>query len=95
MISSAPAPGSTSSATLNNIFLVSSSAENIQVALFMEQENMRVAKTKGFLGIFTTNSNRLTQLISRTLNYQVHSLYSSSFFVYSTVYTQHVIYSIL
>jgi len=48
-----------------------SPAENIQVALFMEQENIRLGKEKGFMGIFTTNSNRLTQLISRTLNYQV------------------------
>jgi hypothetical protein len=37
----------------------------------MEQENIRLGKEQGFRGIFTTNSNKLTQLISRTLSYQV------------------------
>ena len=45
--------------------------ENIRVALFMEQENIRKGRERGFLGIFTANANRLTQLISRTLKYQV------------------------
>jgi len=48
-----------------------STAENVQVAIFMEQENIRVAEQKGFLGIFTTNANRLTQLISRSLDYEI------------------------
>ena len=37
----------------------------------MEQENIRRAKELGFQGIFTANSNRLTQLISRALKYEV------------------------
>jgi len=48
-----------------------SPVENVQVAIFMEQENIRVAEQKGFLGIFTTNANRLTQLISRSLDYDI------------------------
>ena len=39
----------------------------------MEQENIRVGKARGFKGIFTTNANRLTQLISRSLGYQILS----------------------
>lgn len=30
--------------------------------MFMEQENIRVGKEKGYKGIFTTNSNRLRLL---------------------------------
>ena len=37
----------------------------------MEMENIRVAKTRGFEGIFTTNANRLTQHVSRILDYQI------------------------
>ena len=37
----------------------------------MEQENIRRAMENGFQGIFTANANRLTQLISKTLNYKV------------------------
>ena len=48
-----------------------STAENVQLAIFMEQENIRIAKLKGFQGIFTTNANRLTQLISRNLDYEI------------------------
>jgi hypothetical protein len=44
----------------------------------MEQENIRLGKEQGFRGIFTTNSNKLTQLISRTLNYQVKVYLSSA-----------------
>jgi hypothetical protein len=54
----------------SNIFF--SPLENIKVALFMEQENIRKGRERGFLGIFTANANRLTQLISRTLKYQVN-----------------------
>lgn len=39
----------------------------------MEQENIRLGEARGFQGIFTTNANRLTQLISRSLDYQVLS----------------------
>ena len=37
----------------------------------MEMENIRVAKNRGFEGIFTTNANRLTQHISRLLDYEI------------------------
>ena len=39
----------------------------------MEQENLRLGRAGGFQGIFTTNANRLTQLISRSLDYQILS----------------------
>ena len=39
----------------------------------MEQENIRIGEARGFRGIFTTNANRLTQLISRSLGYQILS----------------------
>ena len=39
----------------------------------MEQENLRLGRARGFQGIFTTNANRLTQLISRSLDYQILS----------------------
>ena len=48
-------------------------SENVKVVLFLEQENIKHAKRKGFKGIFTTNANRLTQLISRSLEYEVVS----------------------
>ena len=37
----------------------------------MEMENIRMAKKKGFEGIFTTNANRLTQHVSRILDYEI------------------------
>ena len=48
-------------------------AENVQVTIFMEQENIRAGIEKGFQGIFTANANRLTQLISRSLDYEILS----------------------
>jgi len=48
-----------------------STAENVEVAIFMEQENIRLGREKGFKGIFTTNANRLTQLIARSLDYEI------------------------
>ena len=39
----------------------------------MEMENIRVAKERGFTGIFTTNANRLTQHISKLLDYEILS----------------------
>ena len=45
----------------------------LQVTLFMELENLRYGKLKGYEGIFTTNANRLTQHISRILGYQILS----------------------
>ena len=39
----------------------------------MEQENIRSGQEKGYEGIFTTNANRLTQLISRSLEYEILS----------------------
>ena len=39
----------------------------------METENIRVARERGFTGVFTTNANRLTQHISRLLGYEILS----------------------
>lgn len=39
----------------------------------MEQENIRIGRERFYEGIFTTNANRLTQMISRTLGYQILS----------------------
>jgi len=47
--------------------------ENVKVTLFMEMENIRYGKLRGYEGIFTTNANRLTQHISRILGYQILS----------------------
>ena len=52
-------------------FCLFSPLENIRVALYMEQENISRGKELGYKGIFTANSNRLTQLISRALKYEV------------------------
>ena len=45
----------------------------LQVTLYMEMENIRYGKLRGYEGIFTTNANRLTQHISRILGYQILS----------------------
>lgn len=37
-------------------------ATNVEVITFMEQEVLRLGKFKGFEGIFTTNTNPLTQV---------------------------------
>jgi len=50
-----------------------STSQNIKVAIFMEQENIRIGRERFYEGIFTTNANRLTQMISRTLGYQILS----------------------
>lgn len=39
------------------------SKDNIGVMSFVEQENIKLAKGKGFRGIFTTNTNPLAQQI--------------------------------
>lgn len=44
------------------------------MAIFLELENIRIAKERGFDGIFTTNANRLTQHISRILDYEILSV---------------------
>ena len=41
--------------------------------MFLEQANLSHAKTRGYRGVFTTNANRLTQLISRSLDYTILS----------------------
>ena len=48
-----------------------SAAENVRVAVFLERENLRHARQLGFRGVFTTNANRLTQEISRQLDYTI------------------------
>lgn len=37
-------------------------ATNVQVIAYMEQEVLQLGKFKGFEGIFTTNTNPLTQV---------------------------------
>lgn len=39
--------------------------QNIQVVTCMENENLKIAKRKGFAGVFTTNTNPLTQVDNR------------------------------
>lgn len=41
-------------------------ATNVQVITYMEQEVLQLGKSKGFEGIFTTNTNPLTQVSERT-----------------------------
>lgn len=43
----------------------------LQVVIFLELENIRLARGRDFQGIFTTNANRLTQHISRELGYEI------------------------
>jgi len=38
------------------------SATNVEVITYMEQEVLQLGKTNGFEGIFTTNTNPLTQV---------------------------------
>ncbi|XP_067010467.2 beta-alanyl-bioamine nonribosomal peptide synthetase ebony-like [Anabrus simplex] len=46
--------------------------ENIKVVQFMEEEVLRIARSRGFAGIFTTNTNPLTQQLgSDVYKYQV------------------------
>lgn len=40
-------------------------ATNVQVITYMEQEVLRLGKARGFQGIFTTNTNPLTQVRKR------------------------------
>lgn len=53
-------------------------ATNVEIITFMEQENLRVGKAKGFDGIFTTNTNPLTQVRERVaanqLNYFINTI---------------------
>lgn len=58
--------------------------QNIQVVTCMENENLKIAKRKGFAGVFTTNTNPLTQQLGtnifkyRTLlDYQVNQYTAS------------------
>lgn len=37
-------------------------ATNVQVITFMEQEVVQLGKARGFDGVFTTNTNPLTQV---------------------------------
>lgn len=41
--------------------------ENIAAITFMEAEVIRTAKTKGCLGILTTNTNALTQQLAQSI----------------------------
>ena len=43
--------------------------ENIETVAFMETEVIRIAKSKGFAGILTTNTNPLTQ-VSKVMLYK-------------------------
>jgi len=49
----------------------STPAENVVLIQLMEQETIKVAKARGFNGVFTTNTNELTrQMCDDVLNYQ-------------------------
>lgn len=37
--------------------------QNVEVIQFMEEEVMRLARSRGFAGIFTTNTSPLTQVM--------------------------------
>ena len=61
-----------------------------QVAIFIAKENMREQRGSGREqrgSRFPTNSNRLTQLISRSLSYQILSTVASSTGPYSVLIT--------
>ncbi|KAF7285868.1 hypothetical protein GWI33_009545 [Rhynchophorus ferrugineus] len=58
--------------------------ENVAIFQFMENEELKLAKTRGFAGIFTTNTSPLTQQLGSDvykykcmLNYQVNTYVSS------------------
>lgn len=40
-------------------------AQNIEVVTCMENEILRIAEQRGFAGVFTTNTNPLTQVSAR------------------------------
>ena len=39
-----------------------SPAENVTLIQFMEQETLKLAKHRGFVGVFTSNTNELTRV---------------------------------
>ena len=41
-----------------------SPAENVALIQLMEQETLKLAKSRGFIGVFTTNTNELTRVSS-------------------------------
>lgn len=58
--------------------------ENVAVMSYMEQEVLRLAKQRGFEGIFTTNTSPLTQQLGTDvygyqtmLNYQINKFVAS------------------
>ncbi|XP_025833499.1 uncharacterized protein LOC108741169 isoform X2 [Agrilus planipennis] len=58
--------------------------ENVGVMQFMEEQVIRIAKTKGFVGVFTSNTSPLTQQLGRDiyqyktlLDYQVNQYITS------------------
>lgn len=60
---------------LENIFVSThetlNAQENIALVTFMEEETVRLAKERKFFGIFTHNSNALTQQLARSVfNYE-------------------------
>lgn len=40
-----------------------SAADNVVMIQIMEQETIKLAKERGFAGVFTTNTNELTRVI--------------------------------
>lgn len=46
--------------------IILDAAANVEVITYMEQENLQLGKTRGFQGIFTSNTNPLTQ-VSKTI----------------------------
>uniref|UniRef100_A0A182QGJ1 AMP-dependent synthetase/ligase domain-containing protein n=1 Tax=Anopheles farauti TaxID=69004 RepID=A0A182QGJ1_9DIPT len=61
-----------------------SAQENIEAMHFMESEVLKLAKRRNFAGIFTTNTNPLTQQLgSNVYNYETMLDYQVNQFVYS------------
>ncbi|XP_053658832.1 mycosubtilin synthase subunit C [Anopheles marshallii] len=61
-----------------------SAQENIEAMHFMESEVLKLAKRRNFAGIFTTNTNPLTQQLgSNVYNYKTMLDYQVNQFVYS------------
>jgi len=59
-----------------------SPGENVEVTQEMEEIALKICKERGFLGLFTTNTNPLTQqLATEVFNYQVLQTYQVNQFV--------------
>ncbi|XP_067141477.1 beta-alanyl-bioamine nonribosomal peptide synthetase ebony isoform X1 [Centruroides vittatus] len=72
---------------MHNIMLATalslSPAENVQVVIYMEKQLLTFARSRGFHGVFTINSSKITQVIcEEMLGYQIMSQYKVQNYVY-------------